>query len=395
MSPRFYLFSVLMVALGSIFSSVWIVIANSWQQTPTGHHIVPIMRDGVPWVVDGQVMMRAEIVDFWAMVFNPSTVHRLLHVWLGAFILGAFFVMSISAWYVLKARHLEFAQRSFKGGLVLATTASLLMLVSGHFQANMVYEHQPAKMAAFEGHFETGPADASIFGIPNPEEERVDFNVAVPGGLSFLLHEDFSAPVVGLDRFAARDRPNVALAYSSYHVMVGLGMLFIGISLLGCFMWWRGVLFEQRWLMWAFVPMVLPAFIANELGWVAAEVGRQPWIVHPPVQWTDAGELVVGPAGVVVYDEGLGLRTTDAVSQAIAAEQVLASIVMFGLIYTLLFVVWVWVLNNKIQHGPDSLPDASADTSVGGFLTAGADLAGHKQSFTRTDDDAEDDEGGA
>ncbi|MEO1269217.1 MAG: cytochrome ubiquinol oxidase subunit I, partial [Myxococcota bacterium] len=219
-SPKFYLFSVLMVALGSIFSSVWIVIANSWQQTPAGHHIVPIMRDGQPWVVDGQTMMRAEIVDFWAMVFNPSTVHRLLHVWLGAFILGAFFVMSISAWYILQNRHQEFAQRSFKGGLVLATLSSLLMLLSGHFQANSVYTHQPAKMAAFEGHFKTGPANMSLIGLPNSEAERIDYSLEVPGGLSFLLHEDFSAPVVGLDRFAPPDERH---PQRDHDVVAGVG----------------------------------------------------------------------------------------------------------------------------------------------------------------------------
>src|SRR5215468_2630988 len=109
--PKFHFFATLMVALGSIFSSIWITIANSWQQTPAGHHIVPMMRDGKPWVVDGMPVRRAEIVDFWAMVFNPSSVERLIHVWIGCFILGAFFIMSISAWYILRRRHEEFARR--------------------------------------------------------------------------------------------------------------------------------------------------------------------------------------------------------------------------------------------------------------------------------------------
>lgn len=381
-SRGFYLFSTVMVALGSIFSSVWIVIANSWQQTPAGHHIVPIMRDGQPWVIDGQVMMRAEIVDFWAMVFNPTTVHRLIHVWLGAFILGAFFVMSISAWYILKNRHIVFAQRSFSGALVLATVSSLAMLVSGHFQANAVYKHQPAKMAAFEGHYETGPGAMSLFGIPNEEEERMDFNVAIPGGLSFLLHEDFNEPVVGLDKFAKEDRPNVTLAYGSYHLMIGIGMAFIALTLLASALHWRGTLYEQRWLMWIFVFAVLPAFVANEVGWVAAEVGRQPWIVHPPVSWTEAGELVTGPQGVVIYNEGLGLRTTAGVSEAVAAEQVLGSIIMFMLIYSLLFVVWITVLNGKIQHGPEALPRSPEGTDLSNFLSAGATMVGKHASMT-------------
>jgi cytochrome d ubiquinol oxidase subunit I len=123
--PRMHFFATCMVALGSIFSSIWIVVANSWQQTPAGSHIVPVLRDGVPWVIDGVPMMRAEIVDFWAMVLSPSSVHRLVHVWIGCFIMGGFFVMSISAWYLLRDRHREFAERSFNGALVLATLASL------------------------------------------------------------------------------------------------------------------------------------------------------------------------------------------------------------------------------------------------------------------------------
>ena len=116
-SPATHFFATVMVSLGSIFSAIWIVVANSWQQTPAGHQIVQMTRDGQPWFVGGEPMIRAEIVDFWALVFNPSTLHRLIHVWIGAFIMGAFFVMSISAWYLLKKRHEEFARRSFSGAL--------------------------------------------------------------------------------------------------------------------------------------------------------------------------------------------------------------------------------------------------------------------------------------
>src|SRR5262245_6107604 len=132
--PRFHFLATVMVALGSIFSSIWIVVANSWQQTPAGHHIVQMMRDGQPWAVDSVPVRRAEIVDCWAMVFNPSTVHRLVHVWIGCFILGAAFIMSVSAWYILRRRHEEFARRSFTGALILATLSSLAILLSGHFQ---------------------------------------------------------------------------------------------------------------------------------------------------------------------------------------------------------------------------------------------------------------------
>jgi len=374
-SPRMHFFSTVMVALGSIFSSIWIVVANSWQQTPAGHHVVPVLRDGQPLLIGGQQVLRAEIVDFWAMILNPSTVHRLVHVLLGAFIMGAFFIMSISAYYLLKGRHLEFARRSFAGALIFATVASLAALVSGHLQAKTVYRHQPAKMASFEGHFTSGPADLSLVGLPDAEAGRVRFNLAVPGGLSFLLHEDFDEPVVGLDRFRPADRPPLVLSFASYHVMIGLGMLFIALTLLASFLHWRGRLYETRWLLWVFVFAVGGAVIANQLGWVAAEVGRQPWIVHPPVEWSVDGDLVVGTGGVVEYDESLGLRTTAAVSPGLAGSQVLGSIIGFGLVYLALAAIWLYVLDQKIRHGPEP-PGGGQYLPDGGMAAA---LARHPE----------------
>jgi cytochrome d ubiquinol oxidase subunit I len=381
--PKFHFFATVMVALGSIFSSIWITVANSWQQTPAGHHIVPMMRDGVPWVLDGEPIRRAEIVDFWAMVFNPSSVHRLVHVWIGCFILGAAFIMSISAWYLLKRRHEEFARRSFTGALGLATISSLAMLVSGHKQAHNVYETQPAKLAAFEAHYKTGPADLSILGIPDAANETVRANIAVPGGLSRLLHGDPNAEVTGLDKFRPEDRPPVAVAFFSYHLMVGIGTFFIALTLLASFLRWRGALFDRRWLMWVFVAAVVPAFVANEAGWVAAEVGRQPWIVYPPLVRDAAGEPVVDAAGYYQFDATQGLRTSDGVSRAIAADQVVGSIVMFGAIYALLFVLWVYVLHQKISHGPDEHePPPPGSTSSRSALAAASERPSHDRSLT-------------
>jgi cytochrome d ubiquinol oxidase subunit I len=339
-----------MVALGSIFSSIWIVVANSWQQTPAGHHFVPVMRDGAPLLRDGEPVLRAEIVDFWALVFNPSTVHRLVHVWIGAFIMGAFFVMSISAWYLLRRKHEEFAsvlrRRPVAGGGLL-----LAMLASGHAGRHGLSTSRrrspPSK-------------PPPPVGRPEPrrharaEAETVRLNVAVPGGLSLLLHGDASAGVVGLDRFRREDRPPVALSFASYHVMVGLGFLFIGLTLLACVLRWRGQLYEKRWLMWVFVFAVAAPIAANQLGWVAAEVGRQPWIVHPPVEWLPDGDLAVGPDGHVVYDEKKGLRTADAVSPALRGGEVLASLIGFGLLYLSLAAVWLFVLDRKIKQGPEA-----------------------------------------
>jgi cytochrome d ubiquinol oxidase subunit I len=369
-----------MVALGSMFSAIWIVVANSWQQTPAGHHVVPVLRDGAPWVVDGEPIVRAEIVDFWAMLLNPSSLHRLSHVLLGCFVMGAFFVMSVAAWYLLRGRHREFAERSFRGALVLGTLASLALPVSGHFQAANVYEHQPAKLAAFEAHFESGPADLSLVGLPDEARERVRANLAVPGGLSLLLHGDRDAPVVGLDRFRPEDRPPVVVPFLAYHLMVGLGLFFVGVTLLACFFWWRGTLFAQRWLLWVYVFAVLGAVAANQAGWVAAEVGRQPWVVHPPIPRSPDGALALGPAGVVEYDERQGLRTRDGVSRSVRAQDVRASIALFGAIYLLLGAVWVMVLNDKIQKGPEPLPPGAAGAA--GFVEAAARRPSHAASLT-------------
>lgn len=331
--PKTHFFATVMVALGGLFSSVWIVIANSWQQTPTGH----MLREHV---VGERVALRAEIVDFWAMVFNPSTINRLTHVWLGAFVLGATFVLSISAWYLLRGRHTEFAKRSFAGGLVLATVASLCQAVSGHFNAEMVAEHQPAKLAAMEGLYETqSGAPLYLFGWPNEKERRVDYGVAIPSGLSLLLHQDPSAEVPGFDQLGpVYGEPPVWITFQAYHLMVSIGGLMIFATLTACWFYRRGTLFEQRWLLWFFVGSVVLAMIANEAGWVAAEVGRQPWIVYPT--------LVDGVATG-------GLRTSDGVSESVTANQVFGSIVFFGMIYALLGVLWLVLLNGKIQHGPN------------------------------------------
>jgi cytochrome d ubiquinol oxidase subunit I len=341
-----------------------------------------MIRDGEPWVINGEVIRRAEITDFWAMVFNPSTVHRLVHVWLGCFILGAAFVMSISAWYVLKGKHGEFAKRSFTGALWLATISSLAMLVSGHFQAHMVYHEQPAKLAAFEAHFKTGPADMSIIGWPDTETETVKGNIAIPGGLSLLLFNDPDASVIGLDRFRKEDRPPIAISFFSYHIMIAIGVFFIGLTLLATILRLRNSLFQRRWLMWVFVFAVIPAFMANESGWVAAEVGRQPWIVYAPFQLDEGGDRTTNDAGQFIYVEQQGLRTSQAVSVVISTQQVFGSIVMFMAIYALLFVLWIYILHQKIKAGPDIVAEQVATDKPGGALGAAVSRVEHRESLT-------------
>jgi cytochrome d ubiquinol oxidase subunit I len=375
-SARFHFFATVCVAVGSIFSAVWIVVANSWQQTPAGHHIVHLVRDGRP-------VVRAEVVDFWAVVFNPSTVNRLTHTLLGAVLMGAFFVMSISAYYLLRGRHEEFARRSFTGALLIGVIFSLLQLVSGDFNARMVAREQPAKLAAFEGHFHTGPADLSLVGVPDAEAEKIRGKVAVPGLLSVLVHGDPKEPVIGLDKFERRDWPPLLVPFASYHVMVGIGVFFIALTLFALFLRWRGTLFTKRWLLRIFVASVVLAVAANQLGWIAAEVGRQPWTVHPRVERDAAGQPVLDATGHIRYVADEGLRTDDAVSERARSDEVLGSMIMFGLVYLLLGGVWLYVLNHKIQKGPAAFaPAAPTEPARGGLLEAAAGRVAHEESLS-------------
>ncbi len=318
-SPRVHFIATLGVWLGSMFSAVWIVVANSWQQTPAGYHIV------------GEGMMaRAEITDFWAMVFNPSSMERLLHVWIGAFLAGTFLVLSVHAWYLLKNRHVELSKKAFKIALAIAAVSAFSQLLTGHKSADGVAHNQPAKLAALEGHFDTlAVADMYLLGWVDKKTQQTA-GLKIPGGLTFLLHRDFETPVKGLNAFAEDERPTALNAiFQFYHLMVAIGMFLIALTLYAAMQWRRGKLFEQRWLLWVFVFAVFLPQIANQVGWFAAEMGRQPWVVY-----------------------GL-LRTSDALSAVVTAEQVLFSLIMFTIIYTLLFALFIYLLNKKIQHGPD------------------------------------------
>lgn len=316
--PRVHFFSTIMVTLGSMFSAIWIVVANSWQQTPAGYHVVGEGMDA-----------RAEITDFWAMVFNPSSVDRILHVWSGSFLAGAFLVTSVSAWYLLKGKYTELSRASFKIALTVALAASLFQLFTGHRSADIVAHHQPAKLAAMEGHFDSlAVADMYLFGWVNKEAQTTS-GVSIPGGLSFMIHGDFNKPVPGLNSIPEKDRPGaVNFVFQTYHTMIAIGMFLIALSLYAAFLWWRGTLFDKRWLLWLYVWAVLLPQIANQVGWYTAEVGRQPWVVYKL------------------------LRTSDALSEAVTANQVLSSLILFTLVYILLFALFIYLLNKKITHGP-------------------------------------------
>ncbi|WP_294819198.1 cytochrome ubiquinol oxidase subunit I [uncultured Flavobacterium sp.] len=316
--PWVHLVATIGVFLGSMFSAVWIVIANSWQQTPAGYHIV---GEGLN--------ARAEITDFWEMVFNPSSVDRLIHTWQGAFLAGAFLVLSVHAYYLRKGKYITVSKKAFKIALVVATFFSLSQLLSGHSSAEGVAVNQPAKLAALEGHFApSAPADMYLLGWVDTADQEVT-GIKLPGGLSFLMEQDLEAPVTGLNAFPEEDRPTqVNAIFQVYHIMIAIGSFLILLTLYACYLWWRGTLFDKRWLLWLFTVAVALPQIANQAGWFAAEMGRQPWVVY--------GHL----------------RTSDALSKSVRENQVLFSLILFFVVYAVLLALFLYLLTKKIKHGP-------------------------------------------
>jgi cytochrome bd ubiquinol oxidase subunit I len=336
--PKTHFFATIMVALGAMFSAVWIVVANSWMQTPDGYHIVE-------HIVGDNVITRAEITDFWAMVFNPSSVERLLHVVSGCWLAGAFLVISVSSFYILKNRHLAFAKSSLKIALLLALFASLFQLLTGHQSAVGVSKNQPEKLAAMEAHFDSSDiGDLHLYGWVDEENKEVKYGVSMPGLLSFLIYGDASRPIFGLNSFPKDEIPPVNIVFQAYHLMIAIGFFLIGVNVLGVFLWWRGKLFDHKWLLWVFVFAVLAPQIANQVGWIVAEVGRQPWIVY-----------------------GL-LRTSEGLSKTVTAEQITFSLILFAVIYLFLFALFIFLLNEKIKHGPEEPEEISSEYEKQKFL---------------------------
>ncbi|MCB1136680.1 MAG: cytochrome ubiquinol oxidase subunit I [Chlamydiia bacterium] len=315
---KLHYFSTVMVCLGAHFSAVWIVVANSWMQTPAGFEI---SGDGLD--------ARAVITDFWAMVFNPSSMDRLIHTLLGAWLAGAFLVISVSAYYLLKKRHEDFSRASLNVGLILGFVACILQAMSGDSSAEIVAKHQPSKLAAMEGlyHNERN-APLYLFGVPDSEAETVRYGVAIPSMLSLLVYGDADAEVAGLSNYPKEDWPKVGLIFQTYRIMIVMWVVMMALTVLAFWKWWRGTLLQSRWLLKALVWAVLCPQIANQTGWITAEVGRYPWIVYNL------------------------LRISDGLSKSVAAEQILSSTIMFGTVYLMLFCLFLYLLDHKIKNGP-------------------------------------------
>ena len=313
-SPKIYWLSALLVFIGGHLSAFWIIAANSWMQTPAGYEVTAA----------GKIVL----TDFGAAVFNPSTVARFLHTVLATWITGAMMVCGIAGYYVYKGLHGETARTMLKLGVILFAITPLLQLGAAHGHAIQVINFQPIKAAAMEGHFNTSRgANVYVAGYVDEDNEKT-YGIYIPGGLSFLYNFDFNSEIKGLHEVAKADWPPVNLVFQSYHIMVSLGMMFIGLGLLGAWLLWTGKLYTAKWyLFW--LPFLIPLpHLAHETGWITAEVGRQPWII-----------------------QGL-MKTAKASSVVVSAGEIAFSLVMFGLVYLLLFVMFVRLFVKIVKQGP-------------------------------------------
>jgi cytochrome d ubiquinol oxidase subunit I len=317
-SSRARWFSVLMVALGATISAFWILAANSWQQTPAGFEV----RNG-----------RAELTSFGEAVFNPSSLRRFFHTIVGCLIAGSFLAGGISAHLLRKGRRDEGLRKTLNLSLVAGLLSSLAALfVTGHFHAQQVARTQPEKFAAMEGLFRGGTrVPAVVFGVPADHPPRLSLEVRAPALLSLMVHHDAEGYVPGMAELEKEGRPlpPFVITFLSFHAMVGLGMFFIGLTSLGVFLMWRRKLEKSGWFLRALVWSIPLPLAACQLGWILAEVGRQPWVVYRV------------------------LRTRDAFSANVSGGEVLFSIVGFGLIYLLLGALYLFILVRKARKGPE------------------------------------------
>jgi cytochrome d ubiquinol oxidase subunit I len=316
---RLHWFSSLMVFLGTWASGYFIITTNAWMQHPVGYRVLE----------NGNIVLD----DYWAVLLNSWMFAQYAHNMGGAVVCGAFVMAGLGAFYVLGRRHEEYGRVFLKVGVIAGALASLWMLFpSGHLSSEQVAEKQPVTLAAMEGHFETGEqADLVFIGQPDMEEMEIDNPLVLPGGLSLIMYGPTGGEVKGLEDFAEKNWPdNIPLLYYSYHVMVGLGTLFIGIMFLAAFMLWRGWLYNFRPMLWVLMLATPFPFIANTAGWFTAELGRQPWLAY-----------------------GL-FRTEEGVSPLLSSGNVLFTLIGFAGMYLIMGLLYVILMVREVAHGPEA-----------------------------------------
>lgn len=342
--PRLHFLSTLLVAIGTLISAFWILAANSWMQTPAGHEIV-----------DGVFHAR----DWWQIVFNPSFPYRFIHMVLAAYLTTALVVAGVGGWYLVKDRHRTSAGIMLKMAIGMLAVVAPLQVIAGHEHGINTLEHQPRKIAAMEGHWEShqNGAPLILFAIPDEANERNLYTVEIPKLGSWVLTYDLNAPVEGLKEWAEDDRPPVLLPFFAFRAMVGIGMVMLAVGWLGALLWATGRLTRSNWFLNACRLASPLGFVAILCGWVVTEVGRQPFIVY-----------------------GL-MRTADAVSP-VAASSVGATFIAFCVVYTIVFAAGAYYIAKLLRTGPDETaeegPPAEAARRPMSASTESFDAAGHE-----------------
>ena len=317
-SKRMHFVSSILVSCGAHFSAIWIVCTNSWMQTPAGYAILKDVK-GSEYAV---------VTNWLDMVLNHSSLSHITHVILGAWMTGAFLIISVGSYYILKQKFQDFAERSLKVGIAIALFCVLAQLLSADHLARIIAKYNPIKLAAFEGVFKTEEySKIYAFGWVDTEEEKV-YGLGIPGVLSFLVHRDFKTPVTGLENVAQSERPLVNAVFQVYHMMILMWALMAVAAVLGVWMWYKNSWKLHPLLLKFLVISVLFPQIANMSGWYATEMGRQPWTVH---------QL---------------LRTKDAYSGNVTATDAAISLAIFVVIYITFLVLFLVLLDRKIKHGP-------------------------------------------
>lgn len=339
-SPKFFMVSAWLVFLGSCLSALWILIANSWMQTPAGAELA----------VDGT---KAVITNFAEAAFNPTTLPRYGHTVSAVITMGAFTAMAVGAWYLMKGRCLEFAKRAVKVGATVGLVSTCVLLFFAHSSAVVVSEEQPTKLAMMEGMYETEAPDLYLFGWVDEENQEVITPFSIPGGTSFLATGTFDTEFPGLNDLAetekygdiaVEDMP-VNLVFQSYHLMVAMFGLIVVALVLAFLSLKKEGFAANKWVQRFLVISPAFPFIAIQSGWMVAEMGRQPWVVYPSTSAPD----------------GLALLTAEGVSQSVTSVEVAITLLLFALVYTFLFVAWVRLVAGFIKKGPEVEEPAAAD----------------------------------
>jgi cytochrome d ubiquinol oxidase subunit I len=325
----------LMVALGTFVSAFWILSVNSWMHTPTGYLIG----------ANGQFLPGD---SWWTIIFNPSFPYRLVHTVMAAYLTTAFVVGAVGAWHLLKDRANPHARTMFSMAMWMAAIVTPLQIFAGDMHGLNTLEHQPAKVMAMEGHYQSHPEGAPLilFGIPDSEAKTVRYAVEIPKFSSLILKHDLDAPLAGLDTIPDDEEPPVGMLFSSFRIMVGIGFAMLGIGLWSLSGRVRGRLYEMSWLHRAAVLMGPSGFAAVLAGWITTEVGRQPYVIYGVLRTADAASPLDGPA-------------------------VAASLLAFILIYFTVFGIGVWYILKLMGKAPHAGEYGVKRGDVGPIRTAG------------------------